>query len=79
MKNWNMLLAAILLLSAIVFGTQSALAEESGMTSASISASPNETTDVVVGTFVISLNVETMISDSRGITGPSQCVESLIF
>ncbi|MCK9567274.1 MAG: sodium:calcium antiporter, partial [Methanothrix sp.] len=43
MKNWNMLLAAFLLLSAIVFDTQSALAEESGMASASISASFNET------------------------------------
>jgi polar amino acid transport system substrate-binding protein len=43
MKNWDMLLAAILLLSAIVFGTQFALAEESGIASASINASHNET------------------------------------
>jgi signal transduction histidine kinase len=39
----ELLLAAILLLIAVVFVTQSAWAEESGMANASLSASPNET------------------------------------
>jgi polar amino acid transport system substrate-binding protein len=43
MKNWRILLAAILLLNAVIFGTQSALAEEPGMASASIRASLSET------------------------------------
>jgi|WetSurSiteA1Bulk_404760.scaffolds.fasta_scaffold36246_1 signal transduction histidine kinase len=43
MKNWKSLLAAILLLIAAVFVTQSTWAEESGMATASLSASPNET------------------------------------
>ena len=45
MKNWNMLMAAILLLTAAVFVTHSALAKEEsmGMTNASLIASSNNT------------------------------------
>jgi hypothetical protein len=44
MKNWNLLMAAILLLIATVFVAQSALAEGStGMTNASLIASSNNT------------------------------------
>ncbi|MFZ2471041.1 MAG: cache domain-containing protein [Methanothrix sp.] len=45
MKNMNVLVVVILLFSATVFVTQSALAEDKsiGMTNASLTASPNET------------------------------------
>jgi polar amino acid transport system substrate-binding protein len=44
MKNWNLLLAVIMLWSATVFFTQSALSEESmGIANESLSASPSET------------------------------------